>query len=313
LIARNRETLASAACMSEAAAGVVYGVMGKVWRAMLANKPAGKPPISGRRGLLQHCYVQRCYVQHGYMLHCSPLSLLLCATLALGSAAVLPRTALSQATPSPATPAQTTPGQVTPPQAPATANPVHPRHHKKPTPVAEPAPPPPPTVAPSRFQEPAVPATVTAATNQLTVTADNSSLAQILHQVSSATGMKLDGLGGDERVFGSFGPGAPREVLTSLLNGTSYNVMMVGDLPNGAPRELLLTSRTAGGASPSASANPAPTHTDDEASPDDSGNSDDSSDDSAPPMQYTPPSITPAAPPPRTMPQMRNMPSPPQE
>jgi hypothetical protein len=30
LIARNLETLASAACMSEAAAGVVYGVMGKV-------------------------------------------------------------------------------------------------------------------------------------------------------------------------------------------------------------------------------------------------------------------------------------------
>ena len=272
-------------------------------RAMLANKPAGKPPILGRRGHVLRCYVQRC----------SPLSLFLCATLALGSAAVLPRTALSQATPSQPTSPQTTPGQVTQSQAPATANPAHARHHKKPTPVAEPAPPPPPTVAPSRFQEPAVPATVTAATNLLTVTADNSSLAQILHQVSSATGMKLDGLGGDERVFGSFGPGAPREVLTSLLNGTSYNVMMVGDLPNGAPRELLLTSRTAGGTSGSANANAAPTHTDDEATPDDSGNADDSSDDSAPPMQYTPPSITPAAPPPRTMPQMRNMPSPPQE
>jgi hypothetical protein len=154
---------------------------------------------------------------------------------------------------------------------------------------------------------------VTAATNLLTVTADNSSLAQILHQVSSATGMKLDGLGGDERVFGNFGPGAPREVLTSLLNGTSYNVMMVGDLPNGAPRELLLTSRTAGGAPPPANANPAQTHTDDETSSDDSGNGDDSSDDSAPPMQYTPPSITPAAPPPRATPQLRNFPSPPQE
>src|ERR1700733_2887806 len=280
-------------------------------RALLANKPAGKPPISGRRGHVLRCYVQRCYVQHGYMLRCSPLSLLLCATLALGSAAVLPRTALSQATPSQPAPSQTTPGQ--PSQAPATTNPAHARHHKKPTPVAEPAPPPPPTVAPSRFQEPAGLDTVTAAANLLPVTADNSSLAQILHQVSSATGMKLDGLGGDERVFGSFGPGAPREVLTSLLNGTSYNVMMVGDLPNVAPRELLLTSRTTGGASPSANANPAPAHTDDEATPDDSGNADDSSDDSAPPMQYTPPSITPAAPPPRTMPQMRNMPSPPQE
>lgn len=287
-----RETLhpCFSRCMSEAAAGVVYGVMGKVrLKDMLASKPAGKPLISGRR------YYKR---RH------SPLSLLLCGTLALGSAAVLPRAALSQATPS----------QTTPSQAPGAANLAHARGHK-PTPVADPvpAPPPPPTVAPSLFQQPPVPATVTAATNQLTVKAENSSLAQILHQISSTTGMKLDGLGGDERVFGSFGPGAPREVLTSLLNGTSYNVMMVGDLPNGAPRELLLTSRAKGGPAPSANPNPAQPHPDEEANPDENGNGDDSSDDAAPPMQYTPPSITPAAPPPRTMPQMRNMPSPPEE
>jgi hypothetical protein len=287
-----RETLQPcfSRCASEAAAGVVYGVMGKVRMSdMLASKPAGKPLISGRR------YDKR---RH------SPLSLLLCGTLALGSAAVLPRAALSQATPS----------QTTPSQAPGAANLAHARGHK-PTPVTDPvpAPPPPPTVAPSLFQQPPVPATVTAATNKLTVKADNSSLAQILHQISSTTGMKLDGLGGDERVFGSFGPGAPREVLTSLLNGTSYNVMMVGDLPNGAPRELLLTSRAKGGPAPSANPNPAQPHPDEEANPDDNGNGDDSSDDAAPPMQYTPPSITPAAPPPRTMPQMRNMPSPPEE
>jgi hypothetical protein len=276
--------------MSEAAAGVVYGVMGKVrMRDMLASKLAGKPLISGRRYDKQRR---------------SPLSLLLCGSLALGSAAVLPR-ALSQATPS----------QTTPSQASGVANLAHAKGHKKPTPVADPvpAPPPPPTVAPSLFQQPPVPATVTAATNQLTVKAENSSLAQILHQISSTTGMKLDGLGGDERVFGSFGPGAPREVLTSLLNGTSYNVMMVGDLPNGAPRELLLTSRAKGGAPPPANANSAQTHPDEETNPDDNANGDDSSDDAAPPMQYTPPSITPAAPPPRTMPQMRNMPSPPEE
>jgi hypothetical protein len=144
--------------------------------------------------------------------------------------------------------------------------------------------------------------------------ADNSSLAQILHQVSSATGMRLDGLGGDERVFGSFGPGAPREVLTALLNGTSYNVMMVGDLPNGAPRELLLTSRAPNGGAPvAANANPNQTNNGDADSTDDSGNSDDS-DDTPPPMQYTPPSIAPSTPPPttpqRAIPQMRNGPPP---
>jgi hypothetical protein len=154
---------------------------------------------------------------------------------------------------------------------------------------------------------------VTAAKNLLTVKAENSSLTQILHQVSSATGMRLDGLGGDERVFGSFGPGAPRDVLTTLLNGTSYNVVMVGDLPNGAPRELVLSSRAAGDASqqPAANANP-PAHNGDEDSSDDSGNSDDS-DDTPPPMQYTPPSIAPATPPtpqgpqaPQRFPQLRN-------
>jgi hypothetical protein len=166
---------------------------------------------------------------------------------------------------------------------------------------------------------------VSAHNNELTVKADNSSLSQILHQVSSATGMKLDGLGGDERVFGSFGPGAPREVLTALLNGTSYNIMMVGDLPNGAPRELLLSNRAAGGAPPqspaNANANQNQTHNGDEDNPDDTASPDDS-DDSSPPMTYTPPSIAPAEPPPtaeppsngpseappRPMPQMQSAP-----
>jgi hypothetical protein len=209
--------------------------------------------------------------------------LLLCGILALGSMVALPLSALSQADSSQAAP------------------PTHPRQHKKPVADPVPAPPPQPTVAPSLFEQPAVPATVTAHKNELTVKADNSSLTQILHQVSSATGMRLDGLGGDERVFGSFGPGAPREVLTALLNGTSYNVVMVGDLPNGAPRELLLSHRASGGASPSPAANAAQNQThngDDDAQPDDSGNGDDSSsDDTPPPMQYSPPSIAPATPP----------------
>jgi hypothetical protein len=319
LIARNFAAFLSQD-MSDAPAGVVYGVMGKVWmRAMLASKPPAKLPISGRKEDFQRV---------------SPRWLLLCGTLALGSAAMLPHSARSQTTPSQTTPSQTTPSQTAPsqtttsPTAPSQATrsqatpsqmpAVHAKHQKKPTSVAiaEPAPPPPPTVAPSLFQQPPVPATVTTGNNELSVKAENSSLAQILHQVSSETGMKLDGLGGDERVFGSFGPGAPREVITSLLNGTSYNVMMVGDLPNGAPRELLLTSKASGGASPSANTNqsPAQTHNPDEETPDDNGNgnADDSSSDDAPPMQYTPPSIAPAAPPPRANPQLRNLPSPPQ-
>jgi hypothetical protein len=234
---------------------------------MLVDKLARKRSISGRLPQLRSLHSR----------------LLLSGILALGSLIALPLPALSQAAPVKATPADR-----------------HvPRKKAVAAPVPEPAPPPQPTVAPSLFEQPAVPATVTAHTNELTVKADNSSLMQILHQVSSATGMRLDGLGGDERVFGSFGPGAPREVLTALLNGTSYNVVMVGDLPNGAPRELLLSRRATGGSSPqpAAGANPNQTHNGDEDNPDDSGNSDDSSDDTPPPMQYSPPSIAPATPP----------------
>ncbi len=210
--------------------------------------------------------------------------LLLGGILALGSMIALPISALSQVAP-----AQNGPT-------------VHAPHKKAVSaPVSAPAPPPQPTVAPSLFEQPATRATVTARANELTVKADNSSLTQILHQVASATGMRLEGLGGDERVFGSFGPGAPREVLTALLNGTSYNVVMVGNLPNGAPRQLLLSHRASGGTSPqpAANANPNQPHNGDEDNPDDSGSSDDSSsDDTPPPMQYSPPSIAPATPPP---------------
>jgi hypothetical protein len=84
---------------------------------------------------------------------------------------------------------------------------------------------------------------------QLTVQADNSSLSEILQQVSAAGGMKIQGLqaGGDQRIFGSYGPAAPRDVLSELLNGSGYNVMMLGQTSAGVPRELSLTMRTVGG------------------------------------------------------------------
>src|SRR5690348_15704503 len=74
------------------------------------------------------------------------------------------------------------------PQASAPAaqqKPTTQKHHRKPKlePVAEPAPPV-PTVAPNMLDQPASPATVKAADNELTVTAENSSLSQILHLVS---------------------------------------------------------------------------------------------------------------------------------
>lgn len=242
------------------------------------------------------------------------MRLLLLSALALGAAVTLPPLFAQTAAPSK-------------PSAPQQA-PAHKHHRKaKAAPVAEPPPPPQPTVAPNLLEQPAAPATVTTGNNELTVKADNSSLAQILHQVSSKTGMKLDGMSSDERVFGSFGPAAPREVLTALLNGTSYNLIMVGDLPNGAPRELLLSRRSGGSAPPMPAAaannngNPSQDQdqnagADDNSTDDTSNSGNDDTDESAPPMQYTPPSITPAEPTPptpRTIPQMRMQAAPPQQ
>ena len=94
------------------------------------------------------------------------------------------------------------------------------------------------------IQQPPSQADIQSSPDHLTVKATNASLTQTLQRIADKTGMHVEGLSGDERVFGSFGPGAPRDVLTALLNGTSYNMIMVGSLDNGAPRQLLLSSKS---------------------------------------------------------------------
>jgi hypothetical protein len=137
-------------------------------------------------------------------------------------------------------------------------------------------------VAPSLLQQPAQDAKIVFDSNRLSIHAENSSLAGILHQVASSSGMKVEGLGGDERVFGTFGPGAPRDVIADLLNGTAYNVALIGDLDNGAPRELILTPATHGAAAPAAAPQ---------------ANSDDANDQES---QDVPPTPPPDVPPPPT-------------
>jgi len=86
-------------------------------------------------------------------------------------------------------------------------------------------------------------ATVTWDSKGLRIEAANSSLQQILKDVSTATGVKVEGLGTDERVFGEFGPGQVRDVISKLLHGSGYNVIMIGDQGQGAPRQIVLSSR----------------------------------------------------------------------
>jgi len=90
------------------------------------------------------------------------------------------------------------------------------------------------------------PASVTWDKQGLRIDATNSSLAQILEDVAAATGAKVEGFNADQRIFGVYGPGQARDVLSQLLLGSGYNVMMVGDQGQGTPRVIVLSSRHAG-------------------------------------------------------------------
>jgi hypothetical protein len=136
----------------------------------------------------------------------------------------------------------------------------------------------------SMLQQPAQEAKIVFTNNSLAIHAENSSLAAILHQFSTTSGMKITGLGSDERVFGTFGPGTPRDVLADLLNGTAYNLVLLGDLSNGAPRELILSPATHGGEAPVAAAAAAPVSGAEDSAPEPEG-------DVQPPP---PPDVTPA-------------------
>jgi hypothetical protein len=95
---------------------------------------------------------------------------------------------------------------------------------------------------------PRQPAHVAYANGELTVTASNSSLNQILRDIARETGMKITGGVADERVFGQYGPAAPSKVLNALLDGTGSNMILV-HATAATPAELVLTPRQ-GGATP---------------------------------------------------------------
>jgi hypothetical protein len=140
------------------------------------------------------------------------------------------RTQAAQPTP------QTTPDPAQPP--------VHRRLHSATTqPSAARFAPVPPPAPEWPINDRPVPATVTWNREDLRIDAANSSLQQILTDVAAATGSTVEGLTKDERIFGNFGPAAARDVLAQLLQGSGYNIVMVGDQGQGVPRELILSAR----------------------------------------------------------------------
>jgi len=142
------------------------------------------------------------------------------------------------------------------------------RRQKRSAPVLVPVqlPPPQEAVAPSKPPEPEAPdwpanekpaqAAITWDSQGLRIEAANSSLQQIMKEVATLTGAKVEGLDSDERIFGGFGPGPAREVLSQLLQGSGYNVLMIGDQGEGTPREILLSARNASGGTQAANTTP---------------------------------------------------------
>lgn len=108
-----------------------------------------------------------------------------------------------------------------------------------------PAPPPAPKLPDWPVNDPPARAAVVWDSHGLRIQAANSSLQQILDEVSTETGAKVEGFGKDERIFGTYGPGDPRDVLAQLLDGTAYNLLMIGGQSASAPLQVVLTARTA--------------------------------------------------------------------
>jgi hypothetical protein len=124
---------------------------------------------------------------------------------------------------------------------------------------------------------------------QLSIVADNSSLNQILRDISRQTGMKITGGVTEQRVFGKYGPGSPSVILATLIDGTGSN-MLLRYGPSHVPVELVLTPRMGGDPPPSPDA---PQYNDPGDTP---APAPDASQSAAPPVgQQTQPSTQPTA------------------
>jgi hypothetical protein len=132
---------------------------------------------------------------------------------------------------------------------------VKPTKKTAPDPPPAPAPPPPP---PTLEQMPALAPQVRYSHGQLSIVAENSTLADILRAVRLQTGAVVEVPGNaTERVVAHLGPGPARDILAALLNGTHFNYVMVGSPAHPDSVERLILTSKSGGAPAVAPAAPA--------------------------------------------------------
>ncbi len=132
------------------------------------------------------------------------------------------------------------------------AAPGQPAQEAAATPPAPAAPPAPDWPA----NHPPNPATVVWDGRGLEIQASNSSLDQILRKIAAETGARVEGFAQDQRVFGDYGPGPAREVISRLLDGSGYNVLMIGGSDSQPPQQIILSASAAGAPPPPNTAAP---------------------------------------------------------
>ena len=111
-------------------------------------------------------------------------------------------------------------------------------------------------------QIPATPAKVSYEGGLLAISAHNSTLSEILRDVRKLTGASIEiPQGTSERVVADIGPGAPRDVLALLLNGTSFNYVMLGSSsdPKAVSSVILMLKPSAADTQTAASGKPGTT------------------------------------------------------
>jgi hypothetical protein len=109
-------------------------------------------------------------------------------------------------------------------------------------------------------QRPAMRPVVIYQNGKLTITANNATLEDILNIVGEKTGAVIDIPGpATERVVSQLGPGLPRDVIASLLNGSHFNYVVVGtETDETAVSRVVLTAKTDHADSPAGPANGRP-------------------------------------------------------
>jgi hypothetical protein len=110
-------------------------------------------------------------------------------------------------------------------------------------------------------QLPSAPPRVSYKDGMLTIVAQNSTLNDILREVHNRTGASIDVPSNPgERVVTRLGPGPARDILANLLNGSTFNYVMLGSASDpGALTTVILTVKTAGVPGAAVASAPQPT------------------------------------------------------